>query len=249
MTKGIILAGGKGTRLYPSTYAVSKQLLTVYNKPMIYYPLQTLKDMGIVDILIITSCEEQRRLFEQQLGDGSAFDLCLQYAVQESPGGIPEAFIIGESFIGISDVTLVLGDNVIITNKTLKPVPNTIYTYKVKDPSAYGVAVLNQTGDLIDIVEKPKTYISDNAIIGLYTFTREAVVIAKGLKPSKRNELEIVDLISELNFQEGVEIEELDGFWFDCGNHNDLLDCANLVRAIEQRTDKIVGLYATANTI
>jgi glucose-1-phosphate thymidylyltransferase len=244
MTKGIVLAGGKGTRLFPTTVAISKQLHSVYNKPMIYYPLQTLKDMGITEILIITADEQQCRLFQEQLKDGEEYGLQLQYAIQSKPGGLPEAFIIGEHFIGVSDdIALILGDNVFITNKKLRAEPNTIYTYKVKNPSAYGVAELDENGNLANIVEKPTEYISDNAVVGLYVFTHAAIGIAKGLEPSARGELEIVDLISKLNEEEGLLVQELDGFWFDCGNHDDLLDCANLVRTIEHRTERKIGLH------
>ena len=242
--KGIVLAGGKGTRLLPTTRAVSKQLHCVYNKPMIYYPLQTLKDMGIKDILIITADAQQYRLFFEQLKHGERYGLNLEYAIQRKPGGLPEAFIIGEDFIGVNDdVALILGDNVFITNKELKAEPNTIFTYKVKDPSAYGVAELDDKNNLINIIEKPAEFVSDNAVVGLYVFTHAAVGLAKSLKPSKRGELEIVDLISKLNEEEGLSVEELDGFWFDCGNHDDLLECANLVKAIEHRTNKKVGLH------
>lgn len=240
--KGIILAGGKGTRLYPLTKTISKQLLPVYNKPMIYYPLQTLKDMGIRDILIITADEQQCRLFQNQLKHGEPFGLKLEYAIQKNPNGLPEAFIIGENFVGNDDVTLILGDNVFITNTQYQPKPNTIFTYKVKNPSAYGVAEIDKNEKLINIVEKPKEYISDDAVVGLYVFTNTAVKIAKQLKPSGRGELEIVDLIREINKTEDLTIKELDGFWFDCGTHNDLLDCANLIATIEHRTNKIVGI-------
>ena len=244
MLKGIVLAGGKGTRLLPTTRAVSKQLHCVYNKPMIYYPLQTLKDMGIKDILIITADAQQYRLFFEQLKHGERYGLNLEYAIQKKPGGLPEAFIIGEDFIGVNDdVALILGDNVFITNKELKAEPNTIFTYKVKDPSAYGVAELDDKNNLVNIIEKPIEFVSDNAVVGLYVFTHAAVGLAKSLKPSKRGELEIVDLISKLNEEEGLSVEELDGFWFDCGNHDDLLECANLVKAIEHRTNKKVGLH------
>ena len=243
MTKGIILAGGKGSRLYPSTYAVSKQLLTVYNKPMIYYPLKTLIDMGIKDVLIITACEKQNNLFQEQF-KGVYFDsgIKLQFAVQPNPGGIPEAFIIGEKFIGDDDITLILGDNVIITPQKLTAKANTIYIYKVKNPQAYGVALISDDKKLTDIIEKPEMYVSDDAVIGLYTFTNTAVSIAKSLKASKRNELEIVDVIDKINKLEGLNIQELDGFWFDCGTHDDLLECANLIKAIEHRTGKRVGV-------
>lgn len=240
--KGIILAGGKGTRLYPLTKTISKQLLPVYNKPMIYYPLQTLKDMGIKEILIITADSQQCRLFQNQLRHGESFGLKLQYAIQENPGGLPEAFIIGEDFIGNDDVTLILGDNVFITNSKIEAIPNTIYTYKVKNPSAYGVAEIDDNNKLIKIVEKPTEYVSDKAVVGLYVFTNIAVDLAKKLAPSKRGELEIVDLIKKIDDVEGVNVEEFEGFWFDCGTHNDLLDCANLVATIEHRTNKIVGL-------
>jgi glucose-1-phosphate thymidylyltransferase len=242
--KGIVLAGGKGTRLYPLTHTISKQLLPVYNKPMIYYPLQTLKDMGITEILIITADLQQCRLFQDQLKDGSQYGLKLEYTIQEKPGGLPEAFIIGEHFIGVNDdVALILGDNVFITNKELKAEANTIFTYKVKNPSAYGVAELDDNNNLIRIVEKPTEYVSDTAVVGLYVFTHADIGLAKGLEPSKRGELEIVDLISKLNDEEGLSVQELDGFWFDCGNHDDLLECANLVKAIEHRTNKKVGLH------
>jgi len=242
--KGIVLAGGRGTRLYPLTHTISKQLLPVYNKPMIYYPLQTLKDMGITEILIITADPQQCRLFQDQLKDGAQYGLKLEYAIQDRPGGLPEAFIIGEHFIGVNeDVALILGDNVFITNKEFKAEANTIFTYKVKNPSAYGVAEVDEKGNLVRIVEKPEEYISDTAVVGLYVFTHAAISLAKGLEPSKRGELEIVDLISKLNEEEGLSIQELDGFWFDCGNHDDLLECANLVKAIEHRTNKKVGLH------
>lgn len=240
--KGIILAGGRGTRLYPLTHTISKQLLPVYNKPMIYYPLQTLKDMGIREILIITADAQQCRLFQNQLRHGEAYHLKIEYAIQEKPSGLPEAFIIGEDFIGDDDVTLILGDNVFITNTKLKIQPNTIYTYKVKNPSAYGVAKLDEDGGLVDIVEKPTEYVSDDAVVGLYVFTNIAINLSKKLTPSKRGELEIVDLIKKIQEVEGVNVEEFEGFWFDCGTHNDLLDCANLVATIEHRTNKIVGL-------
>lgn len=241
MKKGIVLAGGRGTRLYPLTHTISKQLLPVYNKPMIYYPIKTLLDMDIRDILIITSDELQCRLFQEQLAYLTNSNISIQFKIQPTPGGIPEAFIIGEEFIGNDDVTLVLGDNVIITPTKLYAKPNTIFTYKVKNPQSYGVAITNNK-ELIHIAEKPKSFISDNAVIGLYVFSNDAVNIAKNLKPSNRNELEIVDLIREINELSKVNVEELDGFWFDCGTHDDLLECSNLVKAIEQRTNKRVGL-------
>lgn len=242
MTKGIVLAGGKGTRLYPLTHSISKQLLPVYNKPMIYYPLQTLKSMGITEILIIVADQLQHNLFQEQLKDGSEYGLQLTYAIQSAPNGLPEAFIIGEKFIGDSDVVLVLGDNVFITNTPLKAAPNTIFTYSVQNPAAYGVVEVRDN-KLVRIVEKPKEFISNDAVVGLYSFTNAAVRLAKELKPSSRNELEIVDLIRNLDKLEGVNIHKLDGFWFDCGTHQDLLECANLIEAIEHRTTQIIGLH------
>jgi glucose-1-phosphate thymidylyltransferase len=186
----------------------------------------------------------QCRLFQEQLRDGSEYGLKLEYTIQEQPGGLPEAFIIGQKFIGPCDnVALILGDNVFITHNKIKAEPNTIFTFKVKDPSAYGVAELDQDNNLINIVEKPTEYISDNAVVGLYVFTRAAIDLAKTLKPSKRGELEIVDLISRIKEEEGIEVEELDGFWFDCGNHDDLLNCANLIKTIEDRTHTTIGLH------
>lgn len=242
MTKGIVLAGGKGTRLYPLTHCISKQLLPVYNKPMIYYPLQTLKSMGVAEILIIVADQLQHNLFQEQLKDGSEYGLQLTYAIQSAPNGLPEAFIIGEKFIGDSDVVLVLGDNVFITNTPLKAAPNTIFTYSVQNPAAYGVVEVRDN-KLARIVEKPKEFVSNDAVVGLYSFTNAAVRLAKELKPSSRNELEIVDLIRNLDKLEGVNIHKLDGFWFDCGTHQDLLECANLIEAIEHRTTQIIGLH------
>lgn len=244
--KGIVLAGGRGTRLAPLTTVISKQLLPVYNKPMIYYPLQTLKSMGITEILIIVADELQFLLFRNQLDDGSKYGLNLKYAVQKYPGGLPEAFLIADEcgFITYADdVTLILGDNVFIDSNITSSVPNTIYTYKVKNPCQYGVVVTDENGQLDRIVEKPKEFISDTAVVGLYTVSHEAVVIAKQLKPSSRGELEIVELIDKLNYVEGVNIVPLNGFWFDCGTTDDLIQCANLVNAIEDRTNTIVGLH------
>jgi glucose-1-phosphate thymidylyltransferase len=235
--KGIILAGGKGTRLQPLTNTISKQLLPVYNKPMIYYPLQTLVSMGIEDILIITADHIQCRLFQEQLKDTH---LNIEYVVQGQPRGLADAFIIGERFLDGSDVCMILGDNVFIQTTDLCPIPNTIYTYKVKDPSAYGVIDVKE-GIIMDIVEKPQHFISNDAVVGLYVFNNTCVEYAKQLKPSKRGELEIVDLIKKILENENVRVHNLDGFWFDCGNPDDLLDCANLIRAIEHRTNTTIG--------
>lgn len=198
--------------------------------------------MGITEILIIVADQLQHNLFQEQLKDGSEYGLQLTYAIQSAPNGLPEAFIIGEKFIGDSDVVLVLGDNVFITNTPLKAAPNTIFTYSVQNPAAYGVVEVRDN-KLVRIVEKPKEFISNDAVVGLYSFTNAAVKLAKELKPSSRNELEIVDLIRNLDKLEGVNIHKLDGFWFDCGTHQDLLECANLIEAIEHRTTQIIGLH------
>jgi glucose-1-phosphate thymidylyltransferase len=241
-TKGIVLAGGKGTRLYPLTHTISKQLLPVYNKPMIYYPLQTLRSMGITDILIITADEIQARLFQSQLYNCHEYNLNITYAIQGEPRGLADAFIIGEQFIGDDDVVLILGDNVFIEHQQLHPIPNSIYTYKVKNPTAYGVVSLVD-GKIDQIEEKPSRPLSDDAVVGLYCFNSNCVKYAKNLKPSYRQELEIIDLIRIINDEEGVNVIPLDGFWFDCGTHKDLLECANLVEAIENRANRRIGLH------
>ena len=241
--RGIILAGGKGTRLGELTKGISKQLLPVFSQPMVFYPLKTLIDLGIDEILIIVASEVQKSLFWEYLGDGKRFGVNLEYVVQEKPNGLAEAFIIGEEFIGKEDVVLILGDNVLLGNKELVDIaPNTIFTYKVKDPSAYGVVKIDEFGYMVDIVEKPIEYISDDAVIGLYVFSNKVIKLAKTLKPSKRGELEIVDLIKLMNDEEGVGILEFDGVWFDCGTHDDLLECAEFVRALDKRTTRDIFL-------
>jgi len=244
MGKAIVLAGGKATRLYPLTqFGISKQLLPIYDKPVIMYSLGTLQKMGYVDVMIICADEHQLAMFYDLLGNGKKYGMRFEYRIQDKPNGLPEAFIIADKWIGGDDVTLILGDNIFIGDQTLSIQPNTIYTYKVKNPEAYGVASIDENGSLIDIVEKPTEYVSDDAVVGLYVFTNAAVQIAKTLKPSKRNELEIVDLIKELNVVEGVDVEELrDILWFDVGSFDSLLDCANLVRTITHRSNKKLGL-------
>jgi glucose-1-phosphate thymidylyltransferase len=241
-TVGIILAGGSGSRLYPLTLGVSKQLLSVYNQPMIYYPLKTLMDMGITKILIIVASELQKTLFLQYLGDGSKFGISLEYMIQLSPNGLAEAFILGEKFIKNDNVTLILGDNVFLLNSPIVAEPNTIFTYKVKNPSAYGVATLDVYGELDEIIEKPDTFISDNAVVGLYVFDSTAAKLAKRIKPSKRGELEIVDLIKLYKDEDYVSVQEIDGVWFDCGTHDDLLECSEYVRALQKRTTRDILL-------
>lgn len=247
---GIVLAGGSGSRLAPLTqFGVSKQLLPVFNKPMIEYPLRTLQDMGVTDILIINADRKQQEMFWRYLGNGSQYGFRLEYTLQVKPNGIAEAFIIAEHFLqDAKDVILILGDNSFIgIDDFSNTKPNTIFTYKVKNPAAYGVVEVDDLGRLVRIVEKPKEFISENAVVGLYHLSTEAINIAKSLEPSARGELEIVDVIRELNKKRGVKIQEIDsGFWFDCGTHEDLLDCANLIRTIEHRTNKSTGLRKIA---
>ena len=169
--KGIILAGGRGSRLYPLTYGISKQLLPVYKQPMIYYPLKTLIEMGITDVLIIVASKTQLGLFKDYLGDGKKFGVDISFVVQENPNGLAEAFIIGEKFIGDDDVTLILGDNVFLSNSKITTKTNTIFTYKVKDPSAFGVVKIDDDGNIIKIVEKPREFISDFGIKVKFIFS------------------------------------------------------------------------------
>jgi len=239
---GVVLAGGTGSRLFPLTLSIAKSLLPIYKQPMIYYPLKTLIDMGIKDILIIVASEVQLNLFKGYLGDGSRFGISLQYIIQEKPNGLAEAFILGEKFIGDDDVTLILGDNVFLGCSPLNPHPNTIFTYKVRDPSAYGVVKTDGGGNILELVEKPIDFVSNDAVVGLYVFTNTAVRLAKTLTPSKRGELEIVDLIMAMDLEEGVCPTEFDGVWFDCGTPDDLLECAEFVRALDKRTTRDILL-------
>lgn len=217
-------------------------MLPVYDKPVIFYSLKTLKDLGIKEILIICADKEQMLMYGKLLGSGKDFELDLKFMVQPKPVGLPDAFRLGEQFIGNDDVTLILGDNIIISNNEITAKPNTIFTFEVQNPSLYGVATLKDDGSLDQIVEKPKDFISNKAVVGLYVLTNKAVEVAKQLTPSARGELEIVDLIRELNKTQPMKVESLDGFWFDVGDFDSLLDCANLVRTIEKRTNRKLGL-------
>jgi glucose-1-phosphate thymidylyltransferase len=199
--------------------------------------------MGYVDILVINASEEQQRQFKILLKDGSKMGLNLSYAIQDKPRGLVDAFIIGEEFIKDADeICLILGDNIFIDNTPTYVMPNTIYTYKVKDPSAYGVVVTDENGWIKEIVEKPKEFISEDAVVGLYVFSNEVVEMAKKVTPSARGELEIVDLIRMMDEEEGVSVEPLGGFWFDAGTPDSLLDCANLVRTIDKRSNHAIGI-------
>lgn len=245
--KGIILAGGSGSRLYPITKAVSKQLLPVYDKPMIYYPLSTLMLGNIKDILIITTPYDAES-FKRLLGDGSDFGINLSYAVQEWPNGIAEAFIIGKDFIGDDNVCLILGDNIFygngLTDKLITGFKNaglndcaTIYTYKVSDPERYGVATTNLLGDCISIEEKPKNPMSNNAVVGLYVYPNNVCDFVKDLNPSERGELEITDLNEMYLSKKALKVIELGrGFaWLDTGTHESLMEASNFIETIEKR--------------
>jgi len=247
MKRAVLLAGGSGTRLGVLTRANSKQLLGIYNKLMIHFPLQTLKELGYREILIICANLEQRNQYIKVLGNGLEYGLLLDYAIQGEPKGLADAFIVGEDFIkDADDVIMMLGDNVIIGQDWSKfqESSEAIFTYKVSDPSQYGVVIKNEDGHIDKLVEKPVEFISEDAVIGLYRVGngKRATEIAKSLKPSQRGEIEIVDFIKKLNDVEYLQVHELNGFWFDCGDVDSLLDCANLVRTIDKRSNHAIGL-------
>lgn len=242
--KGIILAGGSGTRLYPITKGVSKQLLPIYDKPMIYYPISVLMLAGIKDILVITTPED-RSSYERLLGDGSSFGINLRYATQAKPEGLAQAFLIGEDFIGKDNVCLVLGDNIfygqgftpMLKNAVNKVKGATVFGYQVKDPERFGVVEFDKEGKVLSIEEKPQIAKSNYAVTGLYFYDNRVIEIAKNVKPSHRGELEITSINQKYLEQGDLEVQLLGrGFaWLDTGTFESLLDASHFVETIEKR--------------
>jgi len=242
--KGIILAGGSGTRLHPLTSTVSKQLMPVYDKPMIYYPLATLMLAGIREVLIITTPRDQDA-FRDLLGDGAQWGMAISYTVQPSPDGLAQAFILGEDFIGESPASLVLGDNIFygggfsqkLTHAARRQQGASVFAYYVQDPERYGVVSFDAAGVARDIEEKPRQPKSHYAVTGLYFYDNDVIEIAKGIQPSVRGELEITD-VNKVYLERGdlhVEVMSRGTAWLDTGTHNSLLDASNFIRVVEER--------------
>lgn len=248
--KGIILAGGSGTRLHPVTLAMSKQLLPLYDKPMIYYPISALMLAGITDILIISTPVDQPA-FQRLLGDGSQWGISISYKVQPSPDGLAQAFIIGSDFVGNDSVALALGDNVffghgfpeVIQKAGTRTSGATVFGYRVKDPERYGVVEFDSQGKALRLVEKPTSYISNYAVTGLYFYDNDVLEIAKNLKPSPRGELEITD-VNVAYLERGslaVEVLSRGVAWLDTGTHESLLQAANFIQTIQERQGLMVA--------
>lgn len=247
--KGIILAGGSGTRLWPITKGISKQLVPIYDKPMVYYPLTTLMSAGISDILIITTPEDQSQ-FQRLLGDGSQWGIKLSYEVQPTPDGLAQAFIIGEKFIGDDKVALVLGDNIFHGHKlseSLKtctdPEGGIVFAYQVSDPERYGVVEFDENNHAVSIEEKPSRPKSDYAVVGLYFYDNDVVEIAKNVQPSERSELEITSINEEYLKRSKLKVTTLDtgDVWLDTGTIDSMAEATDYVRVLQKRTGQIIG--------